>query len=397
MWLKTLKITNVFTYICLLLISIGLTACFQGVDEGEKEVVISRNQDKVQSIDTGKSIEITNISMMDSNDGWTIHEDSLLRTENGGESWENVSPRNVSLEKGQSFFLNAETAWVIDYDDIDNQTFTTYRTMDGGKTWSIGEVIKADGQPQIYFVDSQQGWMMIHNYTGLTYDNVDLYHTKDGGMHWAKIAETKTEENPDGTLPLDGIKDKISFKNHKTGWISGYMPDHDEPWIYLTHDGGKTWNKQVLTIPDQDYSIIFTDRPLFFNSEQGILTIHADGCNDKACTYFMSSMNGGETWELKSTFKYREFGFVYDFVSSEVGWATEGTQLYFTKNGMKEWIKLGHINEITDEMNSEIFAIDFVDPNTGWMVIKTPRTSRLYSTSDGGKSWVKIQPRLIEN
>src|SRR6185312_10546466 len=76
-----------------------------------------------------------------------------------------------------------------------------YVTLDGGTTWKNTMPLAAVFG-MIDFVDMQHGWAT---------DGIVLYHTSDGGQHWAKLS------------PGANFKQitSLSFVSSTTGWAIG--------------------------------------------------------------------------------------------------------------------------------------------------------------------------------
>lgn len=84
-----------------------------------------------------------NISIMNETIGWILKGNKVLRTVDGGKSWDDVSPYSnpadesyVDEPHAASCFYDNNTAWISleTYAQSDNK-IAVYRTMDGGKKW----------------------------------------------------------------------------------------------------------------------------------------------------------------------------------------------------------------------------------------------------------------------
>jgi photosystem II stability/assembly factor-like uncharacterized protein len=99
----------------------------------------------------------------------------ILRTDDGGENWAPVSSVvDANVGRGDMFFTDENTG-------VFSTTYTpykTYRTTDGGKTWSV--VPATTLGEQIRFADPEVGWSFT-SYTKLNY-------TVDGGKRWSSQA-----------------------------------------------------------------------------------------------------------------------------------------------------------------------------------------------------------------
>ncbi|CAA7602020.1 Hypothetical protein DEACI_2691 [Acididesulfobacillus acetoxydans] len=161
------------------------------------------------------------------------------------------------------------------------------------------------------FLNPDRGWKMVYGLSAMMSESVDLYDTTDGGKNWTKISvagpthtsATGSASLPAGTLPYGGIKNGLSFVNTSTGWITGYVPAVNYPWIFVTHDGGHTWVHQELPVPKNiaHYASMTFDLtpPAFFTSKDGILVERiADvprGIAHPAYVFFFTQ-DGGRTW-----------------------------------------------------------------------------------------------------
>jgi len=88
------------------------------------------------------------------------------------------------------------------------------------------------------------------------------------------VSSTGTVTNEPGSIPLSEIKEGISFLNDLRGWVTGQSRAMGYAMLYITNDGGKTWNHQDLPIPEEyKHSLITIKAPVFFNDKDGILPV----------------------------------------------------------------------------------------------------------------------------
>jgi hypothetical protein len=81
---------------------------------------------------------LTQIEMLDAQNGWAHADEMILRTENGGESWLNVTPPDILQNPAysKSYFLDTQTGWLL-LEDIDKPNAgMIFRTTDGGGVWN---------------------------------------------------------------------------------------------------------------------------------------------------------------------------------------------------------------------------------------------------------------------
>ncbi|MBS4028349.1 MAG: T9SS type A sorting domain-containing protein [Ignavibacteriales bacterium] len=154
------------------------------------------------SFDTGKTVETTNggtnwnehiiadsitylgkIQFLDSLHGWIVgwtnNFPAILRTRDGGISWD-ILPTPTGF--GTISFIDTLNGWATR-----PQATFSYRTFDGGASWQrLGRIDTADAQfdaEALSFVDSLNGWAFGNMY----FQHADvgaIFHTSDGGVSW---------------------------------------------------------------------------------------------------------------------------------------------------------------------------------------------------------------------
>ncbi|HZM87569.1 MAG TPA: glycosyl hydrolase [Blastocatellia bacterium] len=174
----------------------------------------------------------------------------LWKTTNDGQSWERISP---------------------DLTRADPKTLG-----DSG-----GPITKDQNGPEIYgtiFTIAPSRLEANTIWTGS--DDGLAYITRDGGKKWEKIT-------PPG-LPEFSRISLIEASPHKPGTAylaaKRYQLDDRAPYIFKTHDYGKTWTKAVAGIRSDDYIHAVREDPkrpglLYAGGEHGIYVSFDDGAN----------------------------------------------------------------------------------------------------------------------
>jgi photosystem II stability/assembly factor-like uncharacterized protein len=138
----------------------------------------------------------------------------ILRTQNGGASWQDVTPAAVGFR--DVFFLDATTGWAVGS--------SIYRTTDGGTNWTKQYGTPDSELADVSFADAQNGW-------AVGFANLVL-HTTDGGQHW-------TPQDV-GAQPLTAVMG-VTAVSPTTAWIAGWYG-----FVARTTDGGQTWTKESV-------------------------------------------------------------------------------------------------------------------------------------------------------
>jgi photosystem II stability/assembly factor-like uncharacterized protein len=349
---------------------------------------------------------IDSIQMIDPTTGWGMGQmdtegtSRLLRTTDGGASWQDVSPGSGSYYG--FFILDAQVAWVrsLDHDE-------SWRTQDGGQTWDcLGEI-----QGQLWFNDPQHGWHMHAEEWGLSYMQFDIESfstTQDGGRTWQEA------DLPPGAGPVF-----LAFPDPQTAWairavftkvIEG-NPNLAAPFFLVTTtDGGTTWKLQDMPLPPKTEVVKMGDGGSYLDAgncefdspvySSTTIWKMALTCEEQGWLY--TSDDQGRAWTITPL----PAGYVTEvqFIDPGIGWSlrkdtlyAHESQLYQTTDGGQTWALL------TPTSWAEA-QLDFLDDQTGWAVVSTcdypgcnpySYPNALAKTTDGGQTWQILQPQLM--
>lgn len=344
--------------------------------------------------------------MVDAQNGWafanleTMQRHHVLRTEDGGETWRDVSP--VYDAAFQSFILDDQAAWLWNID-------TAWCTLDGGSTWTTLEGGFGWGL-DIWFNDIQHGWKLNAEYWGLSFVQFDIDSfstTDDGGETWQEA----TKPSDDGVVlfmayPTDQMAWAVSAGFAKT--MEG-VPDLAIPFgIQFTVDRGSTWSTREMPLPpgvtreDRTYEGAYLGgvgncnfiSPLYSSSTIWKLALT---CETQSWMY--TTTNQGETWILSSMPAGNDARM--QFVDPSNGWLFLGGwskdyqgNLYRTNDGGQSW-------ELVKRTGWGEMRMSFVDARTGWAVAcshgicEQTTGNALVVTRDGGETWQEIKPRVV--
>ncbi len=344
---------------------------------------------------------LRSIHMIDETTGWAMTQNAVLRTSDGGLHWKDLTPAHHPLiSEIDAHFLTASDAWVS-MSPATSPTTLVFHTGDGGQTWQKSTVpTDRSSHVQINAVDAQHGWLMNHMVGGgAQAELVEIFRTSDGGKTWemvTRVYPASTDGPPPGRLPYGGSKSGLSFINASTGWVSGSVPVNNHTWFFVTHDGGSTWHQQALPpLPQGTSAFLSLLSPTFFTANDGILPVYLSA-DDKASGFGLYvTHDGGTTWNNIATTQPPSSIAVVDFIDTNHGWATSGpshgsgkaaiSPLFITNDGGQHWVQLP-ASQIFREVNS----LDFVSGTVGWAIGHDDTGPLLLKTVDGGSTWTKI-------
>jgi len=221
----------------------------------------------------------------------------ILKTDNGGTSWQNIST-GISGNFKKIDFLNDTVGFIV------AGNATLLKTTDGGISWDSTNQINRDNLYDLQFVNSSFGFI------GSNYGVV--YKTANAGESWFPLHTHYSSENIT----------TIHFVTQYFGWVAT-----ESKKIFRTSDGGNSWSSRLNV-----YNVINSID--FFSTHYGV----AVGQNG---TIMIGDGGPPIPVELISFFGYQESGKVY------LNWqtATELNNLMFEiqrKVVGSEWLTIGY-------------------------------------------------------
>ncbi len=332
-------------------------------------------------------VMLTSLRMLDEMNGWALTNSQVLRTTDGGAHWQDVTPPNL---RGQlqsdglvsTDFLTPLQAWVM----VSPGPTSVFATSDGGQTWQITQVQTVQAF-EITFIDAQNGWLVSSpNGTAAGSQDLAIFRTTDGGTTWTKVESTEPNNNTPGALPFGGDKSGISFLNASTGWATGTEPVTNFSWLYVTHDGGATWQHQTLPLPPGVTQTQFSlSPPTFFGFGRGILPVSYANGNGLSLDVYVTT-DSGNTWQSRTSVAA---SLAY-FLDANQGWATDGSALFVTSDGGLSWTKLP-----ASDVFKNVAHLDFVSNSMGWAISDlNSGGTQLLKTTDGGQTWTSVTPTV---
>ena len=290
---------------------------------------------------SGSTENLNDVDFVDSNSGWAVgNRGTILSTTNGGMGWnkQDIPSECESLHFRGVDFESAQLGWAICGGYIIN-------TKDGGQNWSIQfvpDLTNPEKFRDIHFTSENIGYAVGQvspwPETGI------MYQTIDGGESWNKFMG--------GNLP---ILDEIFFINSEDGWICGdgiimstrdagnnwhteYLSknlryiqfrDHDNGWVsalddgafYHTENGGTSWNY----ISSENTAGRFINSFFFLNNYHGIATSFL-------FNNLLTTENGGHNWAYKEKLPFSRVNRMV-FIDDSTGWAVgdNGAIIHFYK------------------------------------------------------------------
>ena len=348
---------------------------------------------------------LVRIQMQGQRVGWAVAGSPrgyiVLRTENGGRHWQNVSPagftRHAPYDRNEdiydssvgSAFLDTQFGWVAVVGQVHGHAaMRVDKTLDGGRHWghthfpvqNVGESVN------VQFIDRRHGFILALSDPAAGLMEKQVYRTGDGGMHWQRMSRPDREGKESYAFYPTGM----TFRSAVEGWVTAtYHGEPDAPFMH-TRDAGRTWHVQPLPVPwiyDDGYAD--TEPPQFFGprARQGVFVARLVNNNHpksgRVETGFFATRDGGRHWRLMHPVPVRDgdsFDSI-DFLDAEHSWAVvddrrdRAAKLYATANGGRAWRRMtAHLSPrraLPPETTTQHAQLDFITPQDGWALIVT--------------------------
>ena len=257
--------------------------------------------------------------------GWAVGAlGTILRTADGGQSWESV-PVATDADLYRVDFVNEREGWAAGGRIRNAKTNKSMRhdkrggyayifhTTDGGKTWECQYGERGRHLFGLDFVNEQVGYAAG--------ERGFLLKTVDGGEHWTVIPTT-------GTLNwLYGLV----FRDAMNGFAVG-----QNETVLRTRDGGRSWQRLSAEADRKPFGF----RPIYRDIALAGATVCVVGQNGAV----VISRDGGETWNPAATFFKDELRDLMDlrsvtFVTPKRGYAVGelGARILVTDDGGASW------------------------------------------------------------
>ncbi|HEY0753271.1 MAG TPA: hypothetical protein VGD98_04865 [Ktedonobacteraceae bacterium] len=368
---------------------------------------------------------LTQVHMLDAQQGWVVSWQlagdgsyHILHTTDGGWHWQDVLTCRSTVDQGKGFikpcstnFYSATVATITqpEYDQSTRASHVRiFHTADAGQHWQSAELKATDLQTPATFIDALHGWAFVTEKfpggdPGSTYigQEIAVYRTIDGGQSWQRAAHGPatsqlpgTSDDGYGLAPLVASA-QMAFFSPTTGWLMGrtYGKNSQQAWLYLTHDGGMSWQRSSLVFSSAEDA---SWAPVFFNGQDGVLlgSVFGPAPQYSQTGKLYVTHDGGQTWSGRAVPLMISNGASIDL---QQAWTiSDNQQLYITHDGWQHWSTI-HVQPAFKNITS----FNFISPTVGWALANSREhfapepgggatkgdVITLLKTTDGGQTW----------
>jgi photosystem II stability/assembly factor-like uncharacterized protein len=305
------------------------------------------------------------------------------RTSDGGRNWVVVTPPAARplLVNGQALlYAGSDQRALMAVNGGDGEATVVFATSDGGQRWSESNTVAGSQAVAIDFSGADQGWLLVAASAAMGQEPVYAYGTADGGVTWSLLTSD---------VPAACDKTGIAFSSGQTGWITSTCADGYQ--VLVSRDGGAHWSAISLPLPRSACA----DGCTAFRAQfAGPATVVPMGSYPAAAVLLLST-DGGQTWRTETmpagAGPYPRVSFFGADDAVAVAASSQGMigdDFFVTNDGGQSWtaVRQGR------QFGRSGAQFDFVSPQVGFSWI--PDDRQLYRTSDSGRTWTAVVPRL---
>jgi photosystem II stability/assembly factor-like uncharacterized protein len=289
----------------------------------------------------GSSGDLRDCQIINDSVAYALAELELLKTNNGGNSWNTVStfPGGGGFTFGTCFhFINENIGFI-------GGTNFLFKTEDGGVSISENDFNFDNPIRDIYFLNNDKGILITRN---------SIYLTENQGATWSLVESTAF-----------GFLNEISFIDQQYGYIVA------DDGLLSTSNGGLTWTEVFTGNNPGGYSVFFQDIDNGFILNGGTVSKTTDGGNTWTKTNLSDHLGDIFFWD--DTIGYGLIAGSYLENSSSIVKTTDGGQSWSIKPIIMP--------------NIECYQLQFVGPEEGYV---HGVGNLLLKTTDGGDSWLTV-------
>lgn len=266
--------------------------------------------------------------------------ETLLRTRDGGITWQNISPVPPNSDPLYNvFFRDSLNGWALGNN-------IAWRTADGGDSWSQISSVPAGSWRAIDFVSASTAFMG---------GSGALIRSTDGGITW----QVRTGY-PDCPIVFG-----MDFWDANLGLVGGTRISPNDDGIYKTIDGGATWSQ------------------VFPQSANDVMWLSSTSAIAIVGTNIYRSFDSGNTWMLYGSGITTGLDKFARIDANTIAGVSLGGDIWRSSNSGQTW------TQVLDGPGAlpASWRISFSDSLHGKMV---GQSGFIYKSDDGGFTWTQI-------
>ncbi len=321
----------------------GRNECWGIGNEVGQLIQIKDGQETVHDVSNGRLYDLCFFGEI----GWAVGaKGTLLKSENGGQSWQQQSFLTKNATLLRVHFFDADHGWITGGDAASG---VIYSTTNGGQSWTAKALEDTARLDHLSFVGAQTGWLSASN--------------KEPGQ-WLNLSSPQIK---DVTIK------HLRFVDETHGWAIA-SKDNGTVNVIKTADGGQTW--------------LFIDTPKLWANTR-VLARSAEECwciadaNDT-----LIQINGTTSKQVAVPEGGRLHDVYFEGPAFNLGLAIgEQGVIMRSPNGGINWGKQPFADQ-----SATLHRITFDDRESGWIGGEKEGAAVVYHSTDYGITWTPCAP-----
>ena len=325
--------------------------------------------------------------------GYVLTGSELALTTDAGSTWRAMTPPGLAPADVRAVsFRDPANGFVVGLSGTERQSFTLWRTTDGGLTWTTSPIpmpVNADAAAPISIAAPDASHLFVslslQQSLGLPGPGA-LLASSNGGLTWSREV-----------LPGSG---EIAFPTAARGWLAPV-----DGGLYSTRNEGRTWQPATIPTPPTYRSTLpLAELPTFSDPTKAVVPVTFRR-KAQAAVSFLTSLNSGRTWRTAATVTSSPATAPADRIPTAIADATDWIAL---PNSGSRLITLTNARPTRTIATTglpltiagfDLKTVSLASATTGWATVSTcavnsgthcPRHETLYRTEDGGATWVPL-------
>lgn len=352
-------------------------------------MTVTASAQSEQISETSLTVPIIDFQLVAENNGWVWIGRQLFWTSDSGAEWTEITPDNANQIR-DIYFIDTQTGFLVSQQLTYKQDieYTLFITQNQGDTWRESRIVSYPVRDpraitqniSSFFLNPLSGWVVFQQQTSPNFNIGLIMHTEDGGQSWQPIS-----------APLGN---PVQFRNPSVGYMAGGVASAN---LFQTANSGTTWERNSIS----NLQLSAIGYPNYLTAQSAYIpAIQSDENGSDLLIY--STLNSGETWTLEQSEKigdHPEIPGVFLNLPGEIKIIT-GHQIF------TYYLTANQLVSINPSGISNPTKVEFTSNLAGWAISNTTNcldtesicesTSTLVSTSDSGLTWQPIDtPKIL--
>ncbi len=361
-----------------------------GFAAGERLIIRSKDGGTSwEELTSIPNLRFYDVAFQDQNIGIAVGENgSILRTQNGGDAWTSIASGvpedllSIAFANENNFVAVGENGKIL-------------RSIDGGLNWTLINSGTSLQLNDLYFINPNTGFVAANE--------GKILKTLDGGISWI-LLNSSSNQNLNGVV----------FSSELIGYAAG-----DGGLFTKTIDGGQNWTTLVtgVTVPLKKIAISPLDVKIIVAVGDGATSIRSA---NSGTTFAKANLGTGNLRNLKSisfkpasnlAFTSGQDGYLISSTNSGTSWIQRlaGIRNDFTstdfksnlfgfiggQNGTMYVTSNGGVSLISRPIPEPITIVSLDFWNTGFGYV-SGQTGKMFRTGNTGTNWVPVPAQTTE-